>query len=65
MEETIVEYINELANKEFDREWGMEEAAYNDMMMEEYMYETPEEAMEAGQNSPRSYGCGCIDGYVW
>jgi hypothetical protein len=49
MEETIVEYINELANEEFDREWGMEEAAYNDMMMEEYMYETPEEAMEAGE----------------
>jgi len=49
MEETIVEYINELANDEFDRDWGMEEAAYNDMMMEEYMYETPEEAMEAGE----------------
>lgn len=49
MEEEIVEYINDLANEEFDRDWGMEEMAYNsdtEAMMEEYMYDTRQEAMD-------------------
>jgi len=53
MEEEIVEYINDLANEEFDRDWGMDEMAYNnDMtaMMEDYMYETRQEAMDAAED---------------
>jgi hypothetical protein len=52
MEEDIVEWVNKTANDEFDRDWGTEEMAYNqdmDDMMDEYMFETREEAMEAGE----------------
>jgi hypothetical protein len=49
MEDEIVDYVNMLARKEFDKDWGTEEMAYsNDMtaMMEEYMYESRQEAMD-------------------